>query len=74
MVKFGVDGRTLTDWRPNCEVNRLMKQQVGAGNNFNYRLWLQRNATNLMQAERKAALVRNKTHCNCPQCVIISNR
>ena len=74
MVYEGVDGRSLTDYRPNCDVEQLMKQAIGVGNNFDYRLYLQRNGAALIEANRQAAQMRHHRICNCPQCIRISNK
>jgi len=73
MVKFGVDGRTLTDYRPSCDVENMMKSASNSKNNNDYRMYLQRNAEAIMNAQRAEAQVRNKKHCNCPQCIRLSN-
>ena len=70
----GIDGRTLTDYRPNCEMNRLFMSQRGITNNFQGRMYYQRNAVEIMNQQRKIARERNRLNCNCPQCYHISNK
>jgi hypothetical protein len=74
MVKFGVDGRTLTDYRPSCDVENMMKAASQSRNNNEYRMFLQRHAEVLMSAQRQEAHARNLKQCNCPQCVHIANK
>ena len=35
------DGRALTDWRPNCELNHALKQQFEIKSDSEYRSYLQ---------------------------------
>lgn len=70
----GIDGRTLTDYRPNCETNRMFMQQLNLRNGNDYRLYLQRNAEKIIQNQRRVAQERNKVACNCKNCYHISNR
>lgn len=74
MTKFGLDGREFTDYRPTCVVENVMKRNVGAMSNYEYRMYLQRNGLSLIQAHRNAIAEKNKKHCNCPQCIRLSNK
>ena len=46
-----LDGRYLTDYRPNSDVNNLNRAEYGVQNNFEYRMFLQQNAKNIMKNE-----------------------
>ena len=74
MVKFGTDGRTLTDYRPSCDVENMMKAASGSMNNNEYRMYLQRNAEAIIAAQRAESAAKNLKHCNCPQCVRLTNK
>jgi hypothetical protein len=74
MVKFvSADGRAFTNYFPNDQVNRNLQQQAGVTNTYNYRMWLQRNATSIMGQDRHHAALRNKLTCNCPSCISIAS-
>jgi hypothetical protein len=53
------DGRHFTDYRPHCYVDNLIIAENGINNSFNYRNFLQQNATSLMQINRKYACNKN---------------
>ena len=44
-----LDGRYLTDYRPNSDRNNLNRVSYGVQNNFEYRMFLQQNAKNIMK-------------------------
>lgn len=74
MVKFvSADGRAFTDYRPNCEINRNIRNNMGLMSSFDYRMALQRNALPIISGQRKQAEIVNKLTCNCPQCKLVSN-
>ena len=60
-------GVQFTDWSPNCSLNEFI--QSGApyklNSNTQYRLYLQRHGSSLMQHMRKRAVHQNATGCNC---------
>ena len=61
------DGRHFTDYRPNCHVNNMMRNNNEIYNSFDYRLFLSRNADNIMDANRKHAHLKNAvTKCKQP--------
>ncbi len=55
------DGRHFTDYRPHCYVDNLIIAENGINNSFNYRNFLQQNAGQLMEINRK--YVCNKNCC-----------
>lgn len=60
------DGRHFTDYRPHCYVDNLIVAENGINNSFNYRSFLQQNATQLMDINRKYSS--NKNSCSpCTQ-------
>jgi len=42
------DGRHFTDFRPNCTINNLMRLQNKVANSYEYRMFLTRNAEDIM--------------------------
>lgn len=59
------DGRHFTDYRPHCYVDNLIIAENGINNSFNYRNFLQRNANQLMEINRKYSCSKNCcTPCN----------
>ena len=54
------DGRTFTDYRQNCAVNNLLKTNSNTFNSHEYRMFLTRNAKNLIDLNRQVAYERNK--------------
>ena len=53
------DGRNFTDYRPHCYVDNLIIAENGINNSFNYRNFLQQNATQLMEINRKYSCNKN---------------
>lgn len=72
MVKFVSYSRAFTSWKPNCEINRGLKEAYNIQNNYTYRMFLQRNAAKLMQQDRSYAYQKNKLTCNCYSCVSLT--
>lgn len=55
------DGRHFTDYRPSCELNNDIARDNNLNNSFDARIFLQRNAVQLMDVNRNMACDRN---CN----------
>ena len=53
------DARHFTDYRPVCHLNNLIKAENSVSNSFNYRNFLQQNAEQLMEINRKHACMKN---------------
>lgn len=53
------DGRHFTDYRPNCHVNDLLRADNRISNSFQYRLFLQQNANEIMDKHRQIACEKN---------------
>ena len=53
------DGRHFTDYRPNCEINSMIKMDNKITNSFEYRNFLQQNANKLLDINRKHACQKN---------------
>ena len=53
------DGRNFTDYRPDCYVNNLIRQNNSTYNSFQYRMFLTHNAENLMNVNRTYACEKN---------------
>ena len=61
------DGRHFTDYRPNCHVNNIIRNENQIMNSFDYRMYLTQNATQIMDMNRKAACDSNcSTNCMNP--------
>ena len=53
------DARHFTDYRPNCQVNNLVRANNGSLNSFQYRMYLTHNANELMELNRTYACQKN---------------
>ena len=51
------DGRHFTDYRPNCFVNNLIQSQNSITDSYKYRMFLQENASKLMELNRLYARI-----------------
>ena len=54
------DGRTFTDYRQNASVNNLLRANSNSLNSQEYRMFLMRNAKNIIDLHRQIAFERNK--------------
>lgn len=69
MGKFvSADGRAFTSYNASCLDNRDIRESQGISSNYNYRMFLQRNAEKIMSQDRSFAYQKNKLECHCPQC------
>jgi hypothetical protein len=66
------DARFATDYRPSCEVIQLINMQNGIRNSTQQRLFLTRNATQLM--DLNAQYFNAKAGCNYPYYLVDPNR
>ena len=53
------DGRHFTDYRPSCDVNNMIIRDNNIVNSFDGRLFLQRNADEIMNINKKDACMKN---------------
>ena len=53
------DGRNFTDYRGNCYLNNLIRENNQTYNSFQYRMFLARNAEKMMQMNRANACQKN---------------
>ena len=53
------DGRHFTDYRGNCYVNNLIRANNNTFNSYQYRMFLTKNANNMMQMNRTNACQKN---------------
>lgn len=53
------DGRHFTDYRPSCDLNNVINRDNNINNSFEARVFLQRNATKLMDLNKGDACLRN---------------
>ena len=61
------ESRQLTNWLPNCDVENKIKQQANVQNDYEYRMFLQKNASKIMADNTKYLLSMDKL-CLCPTC------
>lgn len=60
-------GRAFTDYTPSCVLNNKIKKEANVSDNYSYRMYIQRNADKIMQADRsKASQV--SIMCSCLKC------
>ena len=53
------DGRHFTDFRPNCAINNMMRVQNKIVNSYEYRMFLTRNAEDIMAVNNQYAVDKN---------------
>ncbi len=53
------DGRNFTDYRPECYINNLIRQNNSISNSFQYRMFLTHNADKLMKINRDYTSTKN---------------
>ena len=53
------DGRHFTDYRPNCSVNSLVRENNKIMNSYEYRMFLTHNGNNLMNLNRSLSSQKN---------------
>ncbi len=53
------DGRHFTDYRPNCHINNIIRTSNNVMNSFQYRTFLTRNASELIDINRSYANMKN---------------
>jgi len=53
------DGRTFTDYRPNCILNNIIRTQNKAENSYEYRQYLIRNGDNLIDINNEYITKKN---------------
>ncbi len=64
------DGRAMTDYRPNCTSEHMVQMQNGLTNSYDYRMWLQGNAEDIMNFNRAYSIKKNHCRpCTAPQVV-----
>ena len=79
------DGRHFTDFRPNCTINNMLRVQNKVVNSYEYRMFLTRNAEDIMTTNESYAMDKNacktcdntmlpeqtKVSCNKESCDIL---
>lgn len=53
------DGRMFTDYRPQCTSEHLIQLQNGITNSYDYRMWLQAKASEIMNFNRAYTIKKN---------------
>lgn len=59
------DCRAFTDYSPNCQMEEYLRSKYAPGSSSEYRLFLQRNAINVMKELREMNGFQSPTDCNC---------
>ena len=59
------DGRSFTDYNSACSMNDYLRTKYGVQNSTDYRLYLQRNACQVMGDLKKSSENENPTCCKC---------
>lgn len=63
-------GRAFCDFRPNCTSEHMVQLQNGITNSYDYRMWLQNNADQIMDFNRAYNIKKNGcSPCQAPQVV-----
>lgn len=69
------DGRAFTEYTSFCQIENKVKSINKIGNNYDYKLFLQRNASKLMQENTVMAIKQNdQPKCDCKKCVALTYR
>lgn len=71
-------GRFATSYVPECVVNEQIKNKAGIKDNYAYRMYLQRNGTDLAQINdeeaKKQSIIDLGSSCDCAKCILISKK
>jgi len=59
------DGRSFTDYSPNCQMNEYYKGKYAPLSSSEYRMFLQRNGCAVMKEQRERNGFVNPSGCNC---------
>jgi hypothetical protein len=60
------DQRAFTDYRPSCDLNRMLQEKFKVNNSHEYRYYLQKNAEEIMKNFTESS---GKEECEfCPIC------
>ena len=61
------DGRAFTDYTPNCSLNEFLQSgaPLSLNSNTQYRMYLQRYGSELMDYMRRRSINQNATGCRC---------
>ena len=68
-------GRAITNYMPICELSEELKTKLGARNNHEFRIMLQRNAKQIMEYEKqrsKCTIDPSFYKCDCVKCNILA--
>ena len=61
-------GRAFCDFRPGCNSEHMVQLQNGLTNSYDYRMWLQSNAEDIMNFNRAYTMKKNHCRpCTAPQ-------
>lgn len=58
------DGRCFTTYIPSCVLNANIQQKFNVQNSSDYRLFLQKNATDIMKGMRELSYTNETKYCN----------
>lgn len=66
-------GRFATSYIPSCVENAYIKKELGIEDDYEYRMYLQRNGDKVRE-KLKNRFTYEKPICDCPRCVLISEK
>lgn len=71
-------GRFATSYVPECVTNEQLKKSLGIKDNYDYRMYLQRNgdkiAENNDNEAKKQSVIELGSSCDCAKCLLISKK
>lgn len=71
-------GRFATSYVPECVTNEQIKKSLGIKDNYDYRMYLQRNgdkiAENNDNEAKKQSVIELGSSCDCAKCLLISKK
>lgn len=58
-------GRAFTDFRPSCTLNQELMKLGSASDSYSYKMFIQRNASKIIEADRTRASKVGFKKCTC---------
>ena len=68
------DGRAFTEYRSFGQIESKIKNVNGISNNYDYKLYLQRNAEKIMNKERQFVNKSVAPICDCQDCMKLTRQ
>jgi len=67
-------GRFATSYVPNCVLEEKLKKKTGIKDDYEYRMYLQRNGDKIIKKMSKNTKEYSDLICDCPRCHLISDK